>query len=362
MNTAKPPSVFQKILFWLSLGFISTFFAEVLSGSAPYFLLEGFGYVGIIPIYLLHTLVLAGLALRKGQPFSLRTLYFISLLFGMYEAYITKVLWFPPWQPDAFRIAGVAVFETILLVLCWHAIFSFLIPLITAEQWMTSSNRVLRLFPFKWQRRLQSPIAPILLGVFGSIMLGSDIDSSLTALQIVLLNCTVMSVILLCWRWMIRKMDFALKNLLPSGRSLWFFVILLALNYLVMGTLLQTSNRPGAAGHLAVLVIYAWIGFLIWRSYEKDKQLPHPEEMDNNPVGRIKFHQWWIFCAALCISSVLVNSMPPTIEFFLATGAMLVMVLGGIAAFVVSTVDLFRKGKTTQHTAEVGIEGKYDYD
>ena len=57
------------------------------------------------------------------KPFSLRTLYFVSLLFGMYEAYITKVLWSPPWNPGSLRIAGIALAETTLLVFFWHAVF-----------------------------------------------------------------------------------------------------------------------------------------------------------------------------------------------------------------------------------------------
>jgi len=36
----KKPSFITRVFFWLLLGLLSTFFAEVLSGSAPYFLLE----------------------------------------------------------------------------------------------------------------------------------------------------------------------------------------------------------------------------------------------------------------------------------------------------------------------------------
>jgi len=80
------------LFFWVVLGILSTYFAEVLSGSQPFVFFIEFGYVGIIPLYALHTLVLSALAIRPKRPFSIRTLYLFSNLFGMYEAYITKVL------------------------------------------------------------------------------------------------------------------------------------------------------------------------------------------------------------------------------------------------------------------------------
>jgi hypothetical protein len=54
MNT--PPRT-HKYLFLLNLGLISTFFAEILSGSDlfPYF--HFWGIAMVVPLYLLHTLI-----------------------------------------------------------------------------------------------------------------------------------------------------------------------------------------------------------------------------------------------------------------------------------------------------------------
>ena len=61
------PKLLQKVFFWIVLGFLSTFFAETFSGSSPDFLFKTFGYFGIIPIYLLHSALLAALVMQRGK-------------------------------------------------------------------------------------------------------------------------------------------------------------------------------------------------------------------------------------------------------------------------------------------------------
>jgi hypothetical protein len=63
------------------------------------------------------------------------------MLFGMYEAYITKVVWtsFRPQGPF-YTFSGIALFETILLVLFLHPLLAFIIPLLLSEMLLTRSN------------------------------------------------------------------------------------------------------------------------------------------------------------------------------------------------------------------------------
>ncbi|MGD0707788.1 MAG: hypothetical protein ABSA51_04985 [Anaerolineaceae bacterium] len=97
------PPFFTRLLFWLILGLFSTFFAEVVSASSPFVFFTAFGLIGTYPIYLLHTLVLGTLVIRRGKVVSLQALYFAGGIFGLYEAYITKVLWSPPWNSTPLR-------------------------------------------------------------------------------------------------------------------------------------------------------------------------------------------------------------------------------------------------------------------
>ena len=78
-------------LFWLILAALSTFFAEVFSGSDmfPYF--SAWGLVVVVPLYGLHTILLAHMVYRTDKP-RFPSLVFAGMIFGLYEAYLTKVL------------------------------------------------------------------------------------------------------------------------------------------------------------------------------------------------------------------------------------------------------------------------------
>ena len=135
-------SNWQRWLFWLILGAFSVFFAEVLATSDPYVFFHFFGLLGVFPHYTLHVLVLAPLVIRLDRKVRFGALFLAGTLFGLYEAYMTKVLWSPPWDPDAIRIGGVAVMTSAMLVLFWHPFFSFLLPLFVADHLLLDSDRL----------------------------------------------------------------------------------------------------------------------------------------------------------------------------------------------------------------------------
>ena len=89
------PSRKDKIFFWLILSALSTFFAEVISGSFIFPFTTVWGWIGVIPLYGLHLLVI-GYWVFRGRP-KLWLLFIGGVIFGLYEAYITKVLWIPTW-------------------------------------------------------------------------------------------------------------------------------------------------------------------------------------------------------------------------------------------------------------------------
>ena len=80
------------LLFLLSI--TSVFFAEVLSGSTKYPLYDIWGILVVIPLYGLHTILLLYIIYKfvGNQKILFSTMYFGGVLFGLYEAYLTKVL------------------------------------------------------------------------------------------------------------------------------------------------------------------------------------------------------------------------------------------------------------------------------
>jgi hypothetical protein len=340
----KKPPFFTRLFFWLLLGLLSTFFAEVLSGSAPYFLLEGFGYYGIFPIYCLHTLFLASITISNSRPFTLRTLYFASLLFGMYEAYITKVLWSPPWQPDAFRIGGVAVVETILLVFFWHAVISFLVPLFIGENLLTTSRYLRTLIPAKWQRRLLNLKFMAVFGVFASILAGTAISTVEKAFIIVFFDCLVVTGLMLVWRFFTRRRGFYLIDLLPRGKELVGIGILLVFDYIYFGLILRREALPDIEGHLSILLLYTTIILLLICSIHKDKQAwVHEISVKTSPSLVFTFKHWLVFCSAFTTSVFLINFLPQEIQDLLFWFVITANTTCGLIFFSLSIRNLFKK-------------------
>ena len=137
---AEGPSRKLRMFFWLILGAFSVFFAEVTVGSCMFPFFEPFAILVTCPLYALHILVLAAIVLRHPKPL-FASLFFAGALFGLYEAYITKVLWSPPWNDKPVMVGGIAVIETMLLVLFYHALMAFVVPLVAAERLLTSSGQ-----------------------------------------------------------------------------------------------------------------------------------------------------------------------------------------------------------------------------
>ncbi len=173
INTCPPRRL--KIFFWIILGALSVFFAEVVSGSYifPYF--TPWGIIVVCPLYTLHLLVLSYIVFNYGKP-TLYSLFIAGALFGMYEAYMTKVIWDPTWGEAVLTVGGIAVAETILLVLFWHTFMAFIIPLFVGENILTSSreimngspNKIKQIFKVKKKSYILFVVFVLLCGIFQS--------------------------------------------------------------------------------------------------------------------------------------------------------------------------------------------------
>lgn len=337
------PKLLRKIFFWIVLGFLSTFFAETFSGSAPDFLFKAFGYFGIIPIYLLHSVLLAAIVIGRGKPFSLRSLYFVSLLFGMYEAYITKVLWSPTWNPEFWHLAGMAVAETSLLVFFWHAVFSFLLPLFWLESLAMPTPRLPALLPEKWRARLVSLRGAILTGLIGGIMAGSAIASPPQAFVILLADSLVLSLLVFLFRRINRKESFSFSALLPRRGEVVVLAALLFFVYLFFGLFLRREVHPGLVGHAAVLVMYVGFLALLFLSLRKDRSLPDVSENALAASSGYTPQHWLVLCASLILSGSLIGFLPVDLRSLLAGFIYLACTGTGVMLFFVAMDRLFHR-------------------
>jgi hypothetical protein len=124
---------------WLSrlyIGLISFTCTEIFAGSSA-----GVKFYNPWPwlvtywLYFAHLFFFASLAYYTKRT-SLRSLYLWGVLFGLYESWVTKVIWFGYGgslaYPEGCVMGGVYGFcfnETFGMSFFWHPIFGFLIPL-----------------------------------------------------------------------------------------------------------------------------------------------------------------------------------------------------------------------------------------
>jgi hypothetical protein len=130
----KEISLIGKIVLILLLGGLSMFFAEVLSGSSVLWFLQPWGWLVTLPLYMFHALLLLNLALIFKRR-SLSSLYLWGVIFGLYESWITKVVWagYMGQTPAIGTFMGFAIFEAPLIVLFWHPVMSFILPILTFQ-------------------------------------------------------------------------------------------------------------------------------------------------------------------------------------------------------------------------------------
>ncbi|MBN2330520.1 MAG: hypothetical protein JXC85_01785 [Candidatus Aenigmarchaeota archaeon] len=287
MEPDDAPSFRLRLSFWIILGAFSVFFAEVVSGSDmfPYFHL--WGIIGIFPLYVLHSLVLSSLVFNYGKP-RFSPLYLAGVIFGLYEAYITKVLWNPYWGEPFFMFGGIAVIETIILLLVWHSIMAFVIPLFICENLLTGSRQLVNGLPERIRRVLSSgkniKILLIAMAIVFGMLQSSNSTGTLVSMSSGLCTISVLVILVYLWRSRTGGRAYSMKSLLPNIRELRILLVLLILLYLWMGSMIRMEALPGLQPQAAVWLLYVVFFFLLFTSLRKSAKLPLQDRYEA-PVG-----------------------------------------------------------------------------
>lgn len=125
----------QKLPSILLIGSLSMLFAEIFSGASQAWFISGWGLLLTFPLYLFHVLFFLSIAF-KLKRISLPQVYLLGVIFGLYESWITKVLWsgyFDSNGPGLGTILGIGISEFPILVFFWHPIMSFIVPILVFE-------------------------------------------------------------------------------------------------------------------------------------------------------------------------------------------------------------------------------------
>ena len=262
--------LFARIL----IGLIVLICAEVFSGASlqmglwdPWTLLVTYW------LYFAHFFLLTTLAVRTGRT-SLSSLYLWGVLFGLYESWITKVIWYGYNGDGKFAMGHIGPygFSEISMVFIFHPVASFILPLAVT---CLLCPPLRRLFPdlawFTGKSRGARVVLAYLVFSFAPVMAmnsGGPINLAL--------NLAVAIVLLLVLSRLARP---ALNA--PDGRpivvfSRWGFgglCVYLALLYGVGYVVLRPEGRPSVAVQLFTFVFYAF-AIAGLRLHRKRESLP----------------------------------------------------------------------------------------
>ncbi len=127
----------------LLIGLVVLVTAEVFSGaSVGPGLWSPWTWVVTYWLYFAHFFFFTTLAVRWGRT-SLGALYLWGVLFGLYESWITKVIWHGYAGDGKFALGGLGPFgySEISMVFLFHPVMSFLLPLAIACVWCPPLRR-----------------------------------------------------------------------------------------------------------------------------------------------------------------------------------------------------------------------------
>ncbi len=273
MNDQKGPTIKEKLFFWAVLSLLSVFFAEVLSGSQPFALVIPWNPLVLMPLYGIHTLLLARLVF-KGKP-TFTSLFAAGCIFGLYEAYITKVLFDPHWGASPFQYLGVDFLWILILVLWWHAFFAFIIPLLAGEILLTRSSEIQSSLPGPIRKALRSKkrfiILVSLFVVWAALFMGSNMPAFWVAPISLGVNLIVLSFFIVLFRKKVGT-RYSMRELLPDGKEFWVLFSILFAMFLVFGGIWTPERMPGPVGHMIILSLYGLFFLLLHLNINASKR------------------------------------------------------------------------------------------
>lgn len=321
---------------WLLLAMLSTAFAEGVSGSDMVPFTHAWGLIVELPLYGLHLLVLGGVVFMLGRP-TLPVLYAAGVLFGLYEAYITKVVWNPGWGPEGLRWAGVAWFQTAIVVVFWHPWMAFIVPLLAGELVLGGPGETWAGLPRPLARAVASPrraaVAILtfaaLCGFFQSINSPSPWRSLRSGAE----NFGAIAAVVWFLRRRLGSRRIALRAILPRGRALAVFAAVLALFYAVFGYGMLRERLPGWKPQAVVWAMYLATGLLLYGCLHAARaRAPAP------PRGpRFSWNGLAAFAAVLAGTSAALSLLPAmhAAPGYLAASAIELVAGAALAAYAV---------------------------
>ncbi len=324
---------FRKYFFWLILGALSTYFAEVITASTPFPFFTPSGLLVTYPFYTLNMLVFAYVAFQKRKV-DLYTLFLAGQIFGLFEAYGTKMLWSPGWGAEP-KFLGISVIPFLLLIFLWHPLMSFTLPIIIAESYLTSSNEVLAGIPGWISRYLNNKRTQYMLLVLFVLFcaINQTVNSPSKTVSLLSPSASWLLILLSIGLWRRKGLVHGLRELLPTKGEILVIFPLFFLMYALLGIYLFPEGIPPLKGQAGVWVLYVFFGALLYL----DVKSPHSKVSDAPPEV-----PWRVFASLGFLVALAAYLLPKSVPLVVIS-----WILGGflgLALFAGAVARVLKKG------------------
>jgi hypothetical protein len=338
----------------LLAGALSMFCAEVLSGASVLWFVTAWGWLVTLPLYMVHLVFLFSLAVLFRRT-SLTSLYLWGVIFGMYESWITKVTWagYIGSEPAWGTVLGFAPAEFLIIVLFWHPVMSFILPLLLFETLSSSSLEAASLLPGHRWLLAQSRRSIALFSGFaliGAAFLTMNSGyNTVSALVTLLVSAGIVAV---AYKAVVKvtKNNFSVFSLALQKKGLIVALTYLAALYILAFFFLVPDRIPPAPTILLTVLVYAVVALLIWLDRPANGEGKNPG-YSGNLLGARYLAGFLLLASGLI---VLFSLVPPLGGAVGTAIYLLLIILGPVLAITVAGLVLFRFMKN--HKAWRGVK------
>jgi len=331
------------------IGCLSMFMAEVFAGASQMWFIDPWSLLVTYWLYLAHLLLFLNLAIRTKRT-SIPQLYLWGVLFGLYESWITKVLWFgyPGAEGPAMGlIGGIAILEFFTLVFFWHPILAFIMPILVFESFSQSQEPNLELeskifishLSYLNRKKKKNLIFFLFLVLAGSAFLSLNTGYNLIVAAIAILGS--IGLIFLFFKLSSKKNsnNFSIYSLKLGNKGLGIVIIYLLLLYIITFFVLLPERIPTTIMPFLIIIgFYIFIGVILRISKPLDET--SIELFDDVETFHSKFF-FKIF--GLLLVLVIIFCLIPIIGLIIAIMIFLSLFIIGPALFIVFLIKALKK-------------------
>ncbi len=251
---------------------LSIALAEVSIASSPWGLLLPLAWILLVPVYGMQVLLLATIVLRTNARPTLTALWSAGLIMGLYEFYITLVLWNSTDYDNPYT--GLVHWPSLIVITgFWHAFVSTIAPIILAEQVMARQPRLAGLLPRPL--RALGPrgrwVALVIVGVISGGMYGT-VEPMITAFALGGSLLVVWGVVV--WARRAGPVEDFARDALPNRAGLGWITTILAMVFGLFILYANTADGISAPRQLFAAGCYVVAGLLLWRNLRHRREVP----------------------------------------------------------------------------------------